>query len=69
MKGTVTEYSAEKGFGSIYSDDGEDVFVHESALRLPATERKELAKGDAVTFERRKSVHGSPYALNVRRDT
>lgn len=38
--GTVKWYDAEKGFGFITSDDGEDVFVHVSTLPAGTTSLK-----------------------------
>ncbi len=47
--GTVKWFNAEKGFGFITSDRGEDVFVHYSAIDM--TGYKVLEEGQAVTFE------------------
>jgi CspA family cold shock protein len=47
--GTVKWFNAEKGFGFITADDGEDVFVHYSAIEM--TGYKVLEEGQAVTFQ------------------
>ena len=46
--GKVKFFSAEKGFGFLSYDDGEDVFVHRDALPEGVTE---LKKGQRVEFE------------------
>ena len=47
-KGTVKWFNAEKGFGFIAREDGDDVFVHFSAI---TGERfKTLEEGQAVSF-------------------
>ena len=50
MKGTVKWFNAAKGFGFIYTEDGEDVFVHYSALEETG-EFRTLDEGQAVEFE------------------
>ena len=45
--GKVKFFSAEKGFGFLSYDDGEDVFVHRDALPEGVTE---LKKGQRVEF-------------------
>ena len=47
--GTVKWFNAEKGYGFITLDGGEDVFVHYSAIDM--TGYKVLEEGQAVTFE------------------
>jgi CspA family cold shock protein len=42
--GTVKWYDAEKGFGFVASDDGEDVFVHVSTLPAGVTALKQGTK-------------------------
>jgi CspA family cold shock protein len=47
--GTVKWFNATKGYGFIAQEDGEDVFVHFSAIQ--ATGYRELAEGQRVQFE------------------
>ncbi|OZB89486.1 MAG: cold-shock protein [Microbacterium sp. 14-71-5] len=60
--GTVTWYDADKGFGFVTPDSGDDVFVHVRAL---AGGLSELSEGDRVTFDVAESEKG-PQARNVR---
>lgn len=47
--GTVKWFSAEKGFGFIARESGDDVFVHHSAIDM--TGFRNLEEGQAVEFE------------------
>ncbi|MBP1905940.1 CspA family cold shock protein [Paenibacillus turicensis] len=49
MKGTVKWFNAEKGYGFIQVEGGEDVFVHFSAIQDEGF--KTLDEGQAVEFE------------------
>ena len=49
MKGTVKWFNAKKGFGFISDEEGNDVFVHFSALQMDGF--KVLDEGDEVEFE------------------
>ena len=48
-QGTVKWFNAEKGFGFIEREGGEDVFVHFSAIQTEGF--KSLDEGQSVTFE------------------
>lgn len=49
MKGKVKWFNAEKGYGFIVSEEGNDVFVHFSAI--VAEGYKSLEEGQEVEFE------------------
>lgn len=49
MKGTVKWFNSEKGYGFISSEEGNDIFVHFSAIE--AEGYKTLEEGEAVSFE------------------
>jgi CspA family cold shock protein len=48
-QGTVKWFNDAKGFGFIEQENGEDVFVHFSAIEADGF--KTLAEGEQVTFE------------------
>ncbi|RKN84963.1 cold shock domain-containing protein [Paenibacillus ginsengarvi] len=62
MKGTVKWFNAEKGYGFIRSDDGEDLFVHFSAIQGDGF--KSLDEGQEVEFDKVDGDRG-PQAANV----
>ena len=62
MKGTVKWFNAKKGFGFISDEEGNDVFVHFSALQIDGF--KVLDEGDEVEFEVVNGEKG-PLAANV----
>ncbi len=64
MKGTVKWFNAKKGFGFISDEEGNDVFVHFSALQMDGF--KVLDEGDEVEFEVIDGDKG-PQAANVTR--
>lgn len=62
MKGTVKWFNATKGYGFITSEEGNDVFVHFSAIQMDGF--KTLDEGDEVSFEVTEGEKG-PQAANV----
>jgi cold shock protein len=64
VKGTVKWFNDSKGFGFLEQENGEDVFVHFSAIAGDGF--KSLAEGDRVTFEVVKGPKGLQ-AANVTR--
>ncbi|WP_027414812.1 cold-shock protein CspD [Aneurinibacillus terranovensis] len=61
-QGTVKWFNAEKGFGFIEVEGGEDVFVHFSAISGDGF--KTLEEGQKVSFEITQGNRG-PQAANV----
>jgi CspA family cold shock protein len=64
MVGKVKWFNAEKGFGFIEREDGDDVFVHFSAIQ--GNGFKTLEEGQEVEFEIVEGNRG-PQAANVER--
>jgi len=62
MKGTVKWFNSEKGYGFIVGEDGNDVFVHYSAIQVDGY--KTLEEGQSVEYEIEQSPRG-PQAVNV----
>ena len=61
-KGTVKWFNAEKGYGFITGEDGNDVFVHFSAIVGEGF--KTLEEGQKVTFDTAEGNRGLQ-AVNV----
>ena len=61
-KGTVKWFNAEKGYGFITGEDGNDVFVHYSGLNMEGF--KSLYEGEAVEYDVIQGQKG-PQAVNV----
>lgn len=61
-KGTVKWFNSEKGYGFITVDNGEDVFVHFSAIQTDGF--KTLDEGQRVEFDIIEGDKG-PQASNV----
>lgn len=64
MNGTVKWFNDAKGFGFIARDDGQDVFVHHSAIQGQGF--KSLSEGERVSFDVVDGPKG-PSAANVTR--
>lgn len=62
MQGKVKWFNAEKGYGFIEREDGDDVFVHYSAIEEEGF--KSLEEGQTVEFEIVEGARG-PQASNV----
>jgi len=62
MKGTVKWFNDSKGYGFIRQSEGEDVFVHFTAIQDEGF--RTLAEGEVVEFEVRESDRGRQ-AANV----
>jgi len=60
---TVKWFNADKGFGFIAPESGEDVFVHFSAIQ--STGYRSLDEGQTVEFDITQGQRG-PQAANVR---
>ena len=63
-QGTVKWFNREKGYGFITADDGQDVFVHHTAIQGQGY--KSLNEGEVVTFEIVKGPKGDQAANVVR---
>jgi CspA family cold shock protein len=63
MKGTIKWYNPKKGFGFIQGEDGNDVFVHRTAI---PDEAGYLQEGDNVEYEVEETERG-PNAKNIKK--
>lgn len=61
-QGTVKWFNAEKGFGFISTENGQDVFAHFSAIQTPGF--KSLDEGQKVEFDVEEGQRG-PQAVNI----
>ena len=62
MSGTVKWFNADKGFGFITGEDGNDVFAHFSQINVDGF--KTLEEGQSVNFELAQGPKG-PQAENI----
>ena len=62
MTGTVKWFNAEKGFGFISVENGDDVFAHFSAIQGDGF--KSLDEGQQVSFDITQGARG-PQATNI----
>ncbi|MBM7558648.1 cold-shock protein [Marinitoga litoralis] len=63
MRGKVKWFDAKKGYGFISGEDGNDVFVHFTALKMDGF--KTLEEGQEVEYEVQENDKGLQ-AVNVR---
>lgn len=63
-EGTVKWFNAKKGFGFLERENGDDVFVHFSAIQTDGF--RTLNEGDKVNFDIVEGEKG-PSAANVKR--
>ncbi|MFW9771793.1 MAG: cold shock domain-containing protein [Candidatus Thorarchaeota archaeon] len=64
MQGTVKWFNGRKGYGFITSEEGNDIFVHFSAITGDDNEFKTLNENDKVEFDVVEGQKG-PQASNV----
>ncbi len=62
LQGTVKWFNNKRGWGFIVKEDGEDIFVHYSAIKGEGF--KSLTEGQLVQFEIEEGSNG-PAAANV----
>ena len=63
-KGTIKRLLADKGYGFVASDDGNEYFFHQSACQ--GVRFDDLREGQSVTFDKGQGPKG-PRAENVKR--
>ena len=61
MNGTISKVIADKGFGFIKGDDGQEYFMHRTAV---SGGFEQLREGQSVTFDKGQGPKG-PRAENV----
>lgn len=64
-QGTVKWFNPEKGYGFISQEDGEDLFVHYSEIKMDGF--KTLDEGAAVTIDVTTGKDGKLQASNVQK--
>lgn len=63
MKGEIKWFSSQRGYGFITSEDGQDVFVHQSNIIMDGF--RTLREDDIVEFELGENVDGRKQAVKV----
>ena len=63
VKGTVKWFNEKKGYGFLSREDGDDVFVHYTAIQREGF--KTLREGESVEFEVQERPKGTQ-AVNVK---
>ena len=62
MKGKMKFFNAQKGFGFVAGEDGNEVFVHQSALGEGVT----IDEGDEIEYDVEEGDRG-PKATNIKK--
>jgi len=62
-KGTITRLIGDRGYGFIATEDGKDIFFHQTALQGLSFDS--LKEGQPVEFETEEGPKG-PRAVNIR---
>lgn len=63
--GVVKWYNADKGYGFISCNEGNDVFVHHSQIKEKGP-NKDLHEGESITFDIQENEKG-PMAVNLQK--
>lgn len=63
MKGKTKWFSSQRGYGFIISEDGHDVFVHQSNIIMEGF--RMLRKNDIVAYELGENADGRKQAVKV----
>ena len=63
--GVVKGYNADKGYGFISCNEGNDVFVHHSQIKEKGP-NKDLHEGESITFDIQENEKG-PMAINLQK--
>ncbi|APF17946.1 cold-shock protein [Caldithrix abyssi] len=66
VKGSVKNWNADRGYGFIISDEGDDIFVNANDLHI-SLQKRGLREGDRVKFDIKTDMKGDR-AVNVRLD-